>query len=199
MPQLRAGLALGIALLVIGITGVWLSMIRLDRSPPANQEQTAVLDWISAQLSEELPRFQLPDHYGQMHNSTDWQDNVVLVNVWATWCEPCRQEVPLLVELQEGYGAQGFMVVGIALDDPAAVEKFAQEYDINYLSLIAAVDDPQVLDQLGSAALGLPHTLVFDRTGAQVDFHLGLLTAEVIHPVLHPLLTESTDFDPLAP
>ncbi|MFY0663582.1 MAG: TlpA family protein disulfide reductase [Natronospirillum sp.] len=182
-------LAIGTAALLFGALFGALNLYKSNDEDVKN-DQASIEDWIDEQLAGQLPVFRLPTASGSQHNSADWLGNIVLLNVWATWCEPCRQEVPLLVDLHEEYGPQGLKVVGIALDEAAAVEAFAEQYGINYLSLIATLDERRVLDRLGSSALGLPHTIVFDRDGQRVDFHLGLLTREAIDTVLHPLLNQ---------
>lgn len=182
------GFAVACALLAV-IGWLWrdallATLVRNDRTKTMASNTDATYQWIAAQLPSEMPHFQLPDAYGNVHSSADWLGNIVVVNIWATWCEPCRWEVPLLIAAQEQWAAHGLQVVGLALDEPADVQAFEVAMGINYVSLIVGSEARPVLDALGSSALGIPHTLVFDRTGARVGFHLGMLTAEELEALL---------------
>lgn len=182
------GFAVACALLAV-IGWLWrdallATLVRNDRTKTMASNTDAAYQWIAAQLPSEMPHFQLPDAYGNVHSSADWLGDVVVVNVWATWCEPCRWEVPLLIAAQEKWSEHGLQVVGLALDEPADVQVFEAAMGINYVSLIVGSEARSVLDAFGSSALGIPHTLVFDRTGERVGFHLGMLTAEELEALL---------------
>src|SRR5689334_21847198 len=72
------------------------------------------------------PIFSLPDLNGRRHTIQEWDGRVVLINFWASWCEPCRREIPMLNALQREYGSRGLQIIGVAIDDPAQVHSFQQ-------------------------------------------------------------------------
>ena len=117
-----------------------------------------------------------PDLEGRERRLLDWRGRVVITNFWATWCAPCREEVPLLVSAKRKWGAKGFEIVGIGIDSADKIREFAKTYQINYPVLIADGSALQLIRKLGNRAGGLPFTVVLDRTGALVDQHLGALS-----------------------
>jgi thiol-disulfide isomerase/thioredoxin len=79
---------------------------------------------------------QLADVKGASRSLEQWRGSVLVVNYWATWCAPCREEIPVFVRLQERYGSRGLQFVGIAIDQPDKVAEFAREFNINYPLLL---------------------------------------------------------------
>ncbi|HEX2668093.1 MAG TPA: TlpA disulfide reductase family protein [Gammaproteobacteria bacterium] len=112
------------------------------------------------------------------HALNEWHGKVVLVNYWATWCAPCREEIPLLVHLQAEYSAQGLQVVGIATDEVA-------EKDVKaYLDKIAVVNYPMLMGDesvnrmvagFGGNLIGLPFSVLLDRQGHVLKLYPGQL------------------------
>jgi thiol-disulfide isomerase/thioredoxin len=108
------------------------------------------------------PAFSLTDLAGNTVNLADYKGKVVLLNFWASWCGPCRGEIPKLIELQRNYGRQGFQVIGLAVDDSKrSVKKFYQDYMMNYP---VAMCDTQVSSLYGGLQ-GIPTTLLIGRDG----------------------------------
>ncbi|GMR13868.1 MAG: hypothetical protein BMS9Abin29_2093 [Gemmatimonadota bacterium] len=94
----------------------------------------------------------------------DYRGDVLLVNIWATYCAPCRFETPYLVSIYEEYADQGFKVVGISVDSNtslAAVKRFVEELEVSYDILL----DPDMISTDVFAAIGLPATFILDRDG----------------------------------
>ena len=95
-----------------------------------------------------------------------------LINFWATWCPPCREEIPLLVQVQNYYRTQGLQIIGIAVDQPDVVAEFGTLMGINYPSWIA--DDPfALMKHYGNRDGALPYSVLLDRGGAVVSRKLG--------------------------
>src|ERR1043166_3997207 len=107
----------------------------------------------------------LPDTEGAKQPLAQWRGKVLLVNFWATWCGPCRDEMPELVRAQRDLGPKGLQVVGIAIDQPDKVARFARELDLNYPALVATYETMDVAKPLGDGLLGLPFTVILDRRG----------------------------------
>ena len=129
------------------------------------------------QLVETLPQFQLADRAGQMRSLQDWPDQALIVNFWATWCAPCRREIPLLQQLQRDHAGEGFQVIGIAVDFREKVLAYADEMKIDYPLLIGEQEALDAAAAFGMTTVGLPFTVFSDRQGRIVTAHLGELTA----------------------
>jgi len=115
---------------------------------------------VPGEVGARMPEFRLKDTSGREVSSEDFRGKVLLVDFWATWCEPCKVEMPCFQDLQNRYGDRGLAVVGIALDsDPVAVERFAKQLGVQYTLLLTA---PEVERQFGGI-LGIPTTFLIDR------------------------------------
>ena len=95
----------------------------------------------------------LPDLDGRKQALYSWRGRVVVVNFWATWCAPCREEIPEFVRMQERYGAQGLQFVGVAIDLPDKVGQFAREFGINYPLLVAGLDTMALMRRMARRLL----------------------------------------------
>lgn len=135
-------------------------------------EQTAVGD--------ERSDFSLPDHDGETHQLSEWDGNVVVMNFWATWCPPCRDEIPAFIDLQMSLGEQGLQFVGIALETADKVKPFAEEVGINYPSLVGEAEVIRIAKQYGNDIGGLPYTVVIDRQGIVQYLHQGAIDRTTI-------------------
>jgi cytochrome c biogenesis protein CcmG, thiol:disulfide interchange protein DsbE len=125
----------------------------------------------SAGAASLAPDFTLKQLNGAPLRLSDFKGKVILLDFWATWCSPCRDEIPHLVEWQAKYGGQGLQVIGVSMDDDAGpVEKFTRELILNYP---VALGNQEVASQYGGI-LGLPVNVVIGRDGKIVSKHLGM-------------------------
>jgi thiol-disulfide isomerase/thioredoxin len=131
----------------------------------------------SPKLATELPVFTLHDLEGKPRTLQDWPNKALIVNFWATWCAPCRREIPLLKKLQGEHGAEGFQVIGIAVDFRDKVVPYAKDMRIDYPILIGEQDALDAAAAFGVDAIGFPFTVFSDRQGRIVAAHQGELTA----------------------
>lgn len=113
---------------------------------------------------------------------------VLVINYWATWCAPCREEIPLFVRLQQEYAARNVQFVGIAVDQADKVRDFAKEFNINYPLLIAGLDAVELSRKAGNKAGVLPYTLVLDRSGKIAASLVGGISEVRMRGQLTPLL-----------
>jgi thiol-disulfide isomerase/thioredoxin len=125
---------------------------------------------------ETLPEFSLQDRDGNMRSIRSWPGKSMIVNFWATWCAPCRREIPLLKELQQARGEEGFQVVGVAVDFRDDVLKYAADIGIDYPLLIGEQDGLEAVTKFGVESVGFPFTVFTDSQGRIVALHLGELT-----------------------
>jgi thiol-disulfide isomerase/thioredoxin len=124
----------------------------------------------------------------QVHPFEQWRGKVLIVNFWATWCAPCREEIPGFVKFQQAYGPAGLQFVGIAIDQKPRVIPYAQEMGINYPLLVGGLETMDFARQLGNRMSVLPFTLVLDRTGKVVLSEVGILKADKLEKTVKPLL-----------
>jgi len=130
----------------------------------------------------------LTDVKGESHTLESWRGRVLVINFWATWCAPCREEIPEFVRMQERYRAQGLQFIGIAFDQPEKVSEFAREFDINYPLLIGGLDTMALMRETGNRIGVLPFTLVMDRQGNVTSRHPGGLKEAKLEAAIRPLL-----------
>ena len=125
-------------------------------------------------IPEVLPDLTLPGLDGTPHRLTDWKGHALLVNFWATWCEPCRREIPLLRSLRRERSADGLEVIGIAIDYSDAAEKYAREARIDYPVLLGEQGGYEAAAAFGMEPV-LPFSVFADRTGRVVTLKVGEL------------------------
>jgi thiol-disulfide isomerase/thioredoxin len=133
------------------------------------------------------PDFSLTDLDGKMRNVSEWDNKILVVNFWATWCPPCIQEMPLLVEIQQDYGEIGLQIIGIAVDEHEAVKQFVEENYINY-PILEGDDVIDISKSFGNRLGVLPFTAVVDRNGNVVERHVGDLNLREVKEKILSLL-----------
>jgi thiol-disulfide isomerase/thioredoxin len=124
-------------------------------------------------LATVLPEFSLKNRAGQMQSIKSWPGKSLIINFWATWCGPCRREIPLLMRVHEQRANDGFVVVGVAIDFHDEVVKYADEMKINYPLLSGEQDGMAAADAFGVNSLGLPFTIFTASDGRIVALHMG--------------------------
>jgi thiol-disulfide isomerase/thioredoxin len=132
---------------------------------------------VSHQERSEAPDFALEDAAGELVRLSEHKGQVVLLNFWATWCNPCRLEVPWFIEFQRTYGPEGFTVIGVSLDEDGwmPVLPYLAEQGVNYPVVLGKIDVLQAYGGLDS----IPTTLIIDRRGRVAATHLGLVSKSV--------------------
>lgn len=174
-----AKIVLGVAVAVTALgAGIYLQLTR--HATDASTEGVAV-----------LTRTALPDLSGKRLTLAAWKGKVLVVNFWATWCAPCRKEIPGLISVQRENAANGAQVVGIAVDQADNVQAFAKELGINYPVLIAGMDGVDLVRKVGNPTGALPFTIVLDRSGKVVMTHLGLVSEQELRKLLVPLVADA--------
>jgi thiol-disulfide isomerase/thioredoxin len=134
----------------------------------------------------QLPAFSLHDLSGKPTPISTWRGQSLVINFWATWCAPCRREIPLLQSLAADWADKGLTVVGIAVDYPDKVQQFAGEFKIAYPLLVGEQDALDVAAKFGMDSPGFPFTVFTDRRGEVVALFVG----ELHRPQAEFILTE---------
>ena len=138
-----------------------------------------------------LPDFTFTNIDGTPWRAEEWRGKILVVNFWASWCPPCRKEMPLFVRLDEELGPKGVLFVGIAIDDPQAVRDFIDTHGIEFPILLGQEKGIELARKLGDRLEALPYTVVTDGDGHVVLRRAGEMTEPVLRPLLEKLLSRS--------
>ncbi|HUJ41401.1 MAG TPA: TlpA disulfide reductase family protein [Candidatus Acidoferrales bacterium] len=176
---------------------------RTERSAAGSRDlhsaSAAPVSKLSTASMKPVPDLSLKDLAGKQVDLKDFRGKVVLVNFWATWCDPCRAEIPSLIELQKKYGAQGFQVLGVAMDDEGlkVVQPFVEKerFDVggqklamNYPILIGDADEAdKFLGGIGGI-VGLPTSVLVSRDGKRVKNTIGPVDPDQLERQIQSLL-----------
>jgi thiol-disulfide isomerase/thioredoxin len=173
-PLILAGLAIAAAAALLALTAAQ------KHSNAANE--TAVT---SAQPMPG-PAWELKGVDGKPVKSSDFAGKVVILDFWATWCGPCRMEIPGFIELQKQYADKGLVVVGVSLDQDGAsvVKSFMEKTGINYPVVLG---DEKIVSAFGGVE-GIPTTFVIDREGKIIRKHVGYTAKAEFEAEIKPLL-----------
>ena len=166
-----------IAVLVVG--GYF--MLRKDDSRAAEAPRPGLPP---TAVTGAAPAFTLVDLGGKNVSLSDFQGKIVVLDFWATWCPPCRREIPDFISLQNQYASQGVQIVGIALDEPEKVQAFARDNGMNYPVLLG---NDAISAKYGGID-GIPTTFIIDRTGRIVNRFEGFRPRETFEAEIKKLL-----------
>jgi thiol-disulfide isomerase/thioredoxin len=138
-------------------------------------------------IGSAAPEWSLPGLDGKKVKLSDFKGKVVILDFWATWCPPCREEIPSFIQIQKDYADKGVVVVGIALDEEgeSAVKPFAKKQGINYPIVM---DKTSKTGDLYGGVEGIPTTFIIGADGKIVAKHVGLTSKEEFIKELSPLL-----------
>lgn len=176
--------------LVAGLTLASLWMISCEKKDATGA---------GAKLKDESVRneaadFELEDANGQKLKLSDLRGKVVLLNFWATWCVPCRVEIPWFVEMEREFKDQGFAVVGVSMDEEGwdAVKPFMADMKVNYRMVLGTEE----MAQLYGGVEALPTSYILDRNGKVASVHMGIVSRSVFEEEIRALLAAKTASTP---
>ena len=137
---------------------------------------------------KQAPDFELNTLDGKSVRLSDYRGKAVLLNFWATWCGPCKIEMPWMVEFEKQYQAQGFEVIGVAMDDSSSadIEKFAKEMGVNYIILRGK----EAVGEAYGGVIGLPTSFYIGRDGKIIGQHQGLVSRSDIEDNIKKALAQ---------
>ncbi len=151
-------------------------------------DATATGDGVPTLRGQQRPDFKLADLDGKMRDVAEWNGKVVLLNFWATWCPPCRHEIPAFIQLQKTYGAKGLQIVGVALDQPNLVEEYRDTMSMNYPVLVGEMQAVAVSKQYGNSYGMIPYTVFIDRKGHIAHIQRGEISTAQATAIIKSLL-----------
>ena len=154
---------------------------------PASSSQPKAAVVAAGEIGSRLPEFSVKDLQGREISSVDLRGKVVLIDFWATWCQPCKKEMPGYQKLVDRYGSQGFAVIGFKFDtmmDKEDPVQFAKKIGVRYPLAVAADD----LKQKFGGIEGLPTTMLYDRKGVLRKKVIGFEYTDAIESALKPLI-----------
>jgi peroxiredoxin len=182
-----------VSLLLIAVLFIT-SACNSDSPKKSNKPTPTVrrLDPMSAPLypfpeGSEAPNFKTKLIDGQEVQLSDYKGQVVLINIWATWCAPCREETPELVDLYEEYKDDGFVVLGVSMDKQglSVVKPFMEKYEVTYPMII---DDGTVTKKY-DPSMGIPTTYIINKEGHMVYYAVGAVSKRELEPRIKHLVT----------
>ncbi len=188
-PTTGFAVALIAVSVLAGASGYGLYHLTREQASPVIAISGSKLPAVDQQLiGQRRPAFELPDLDGEARSIDEWDGKILLVNFWATWCPPCRKEMPDFVDMQAQYGEQGLQIVGVAIDERDAVQDFADSLGVNYPILVGAIDASEIAKRYGNRFGALPYSVMIDRKGKIRFIQPGELTRETFEAELKALL-----------
>lgn len=190
-------LLIGILLVVAAVAGYNLAFIL----PPSSPEQPA---FISSNLpsttdliGQYRPEFSLPDLAGQPRHIKDWDGQALLINFWATWCAPCREEIPAFIAVREKFHSRGFEIVGIAIDQAEFVTEYARDFGITYPLLQGGGEALELSNLYGNQQGTLPYSVFVNAQGRITHIHnRGVLHEAELTRIVESLLSSADENEP---
>lgn len=183
MKRARFWLVLGGLTLLAAAAGYQFSMLgKVAETPTAAGPATPILGTAAALNADKagvslhwklVSDLVLADLKGQPQSLGQWRGKVLVVNYWATWCYPCREEMPFFSRLQDKYRDRGVQFVGISIDNAAKIAEFQKLTPVSYPLLIGDMDVMANSAAFGNTLQALPFTAIFDRQGKLVATKLG--------------------------
>lgn len=153
----------------------------------SNQHKATTIKPVSM-VNLPRPDFHLDDLARKPHDIAQWDGKVILLNFWATWCPPCRREIPGFIKLYDKYKGKGFVIVGVALDSRQNAIDFLDPMGINYPVLIGEQTGLDLTRQYGNDMGVLPYSVIIDRKGIIRDTVAHAMTEKQAEHLIQPLL-----------
>ena len=186
MSQLKN--TLGLTVLLVGSLAA--GYFAYNASQPANNKTIAKTVNATADTAS-MASVELKAPNGEVFTLSKWSGQPQIVNFWATWCGPCRDEMPVLVKAYEDYADKGLVVIGLSMDypdDTELVQQFVAEYDVRFPILMAVEQGNALAESYGAENFVLPISVFVAADGTVTNVHTGLLTREQAERELEKLL-----------
>ncbi len=171
-----------VLLVLAALSGAWVGTLLLRPDPQASSQPAP--GKVSSQAISRLFDSHFADYQGDRQSVAQWQGKILVVNFWATWCAPCREEIPYFSRLNTKYAANGVQFVGISADPAHLVEAFTRQMSISYPLLTAGDQSLELSKDLGNSLQGLPYTVVLGRKRELLLSHTGRLAETELESLL---------------
>ncbi len=148
--------------IIAGGTGFALKTT-MTRQPPSANSAIHQHSASHSIIGQQRPEFAIRDLDGKMRNIKEWNNKIILLNFWATWCPPCKEEIPGFIQLQKTYGKQHFQIIGIAVDEENAVRRFVKKTGMNYPVMAAEEEAAELSRRYGNSVGGLPYSVFINK------------------------------------
>jgi thiol-disulfide isomerase/thioredoxin len=183
---MNRSVAIAIALVIIFVAGVagYFVTVGTQQDHPATMPAPGEASLPAGPTASAIIDFSLSDIDGNVRNLSDWQGKGRLVNFWATWCAPCRREIPLLKQTQESHAEDNIQVIGIAVDFLEEVRAYNEEAQFNYPILVGQEDAMAAAEASGVEFIGLPFTMIVAPSGELLNTHIGEIVESHIDTIL---------------
>ena len=143
-----------------------------------------------SQSTQPLFAASFPNEKGQQQNLAQYAGKTVVLNFWATWCEPCREEMPELSQLHEEYKDKSLVVLGVAIDDVATIDEFLKETKVSYPLFAAEMQGMEIAANLGNNKGVLPYTVIIKTDGSVAKTYFGRVTKSLLEETLIKLFNK---------
>lgn len=169
---------LSVSAYIIVIVVLGLLIRYFANNPLASKPQISAAPFYTASLI---------DTAGTKADLSKYRGKTIVLNFWATWCPPCREEMPELSQLHENYQDKNVVVLGVAIDEPAAVNAYLQTSPVSYPVLLSENENMDLGMQLGNEQAVLPYTVIIDANGNVIDTFLGRISLSLLEQSLQKL------------
>lgn len=188
---MKTKIAAGILLAGVVAAGIAVYYLKLRQHDSESAAPTATAPAVVDNFD-----FSLPDLEGNVRSLSHWDGKARIVNFWATWCAPCRREIPLLKNTQSEHAGSNLQIIGVAVDFEDPVRSYAEEADFNYPVLIGQEDAMAAVEASGYQFVGLPVTMIVAPGGELLKTHIGEIIESHIDRILRVFeRLESGDID----
>ena len=179
---MRSFAAIAAAAVAAGTAAWWI----FERPQPAPETIAPAALWAAT----------FADASGQPQSLGQFRGRVLVANFWATWCAPCRDEMPLLAEAQSRWGSRGVQVIGLSADEPQAVARFGRQLGVSYPLLVGKSEVDEFARRVGDTLGVLPFTAVIDREGRVINTKVGAYSRRELDQTLEQALQEHRQTSP---
>jgi thiol-disulfide isomerase/thioredoxin len=167
------------------VAGYWFGQHKQANTAENNSEQV-----LTSSTPARLIDFSLPDIEGKSRKLSEWQGQVIILNFWATWCPPCRDEIPMFLEFYEKLHPRGLEIIGVAIDKKEDVETYMDTMLIDYPVLMGDEATLTLMRRYGNRVGSLPYNVLINRNGKILHTKKGSYTHPELETLLKPLFKE---------
>lgn len=173
-------------LLVVGLAGFGLQQASMFPGKQIPAPEIPPVE--NPVIGQTRPAFSLQDQTGKLRNINEWDGQVLLVNFWATWCPPCRKEIPGFIALQAQYKKSGLQVIGVAVDQAKHVIEYSERIGMNYPAMAGEIAAAEIARRYGNGSGALPFTAFVGRDGKIARVKTGEISQQEAEKIIQSLL-----------